>query len=114
MDGRESRITGAGRAPPLGFDVFKEREDQRHVELLEGDLRRPDAEAPSGETNQELEGIGVCLAGVRACLALARQVLAEKGAELGGERRHACAPCNRNSPASATARSKTGVASRYQ
>ena len=114
VDGGKSCIAGAGGATSFSLDVLEECKNKRRVELLDRKLGWSDAEVVGGKADQKLEGIGVGLASVRACLALTRQVFAEEGAELGGEHRHARTPRSRISPASATSRSNTGVASRYQ
>jgi hypothetical protein len=94
--------------------VFEECKDKWHIQLLDCQLERSDFEAISRKADEELKGVSISLAGVRACLALARQVLAEKFTEVVCERGHACGPRSHISPAAATSFSRIGVASRYQ
>lgn len=68
----EPCVAGAGRTPPLNLDVLEECEDERDIQLVDGELGWPDTEAASGEADQKLEGISVGFARVRTGLALAR------------------------------------------
>ena len=78
--------------PSVQPRVLEESEDKRVVQLLDRKLGWSDAEAIGGKANQELEGISIGVAGVRAGFALTRQVLTEEATEMDGEHRHAVLP----------------------
>ena len=114
VDGGQPGVAGPGRVAAFALDVPQEGQDQWRVELLDLELARFDLELARREADQELEAVGVGFAGVGACLALMRQMLAQEGGEMRSERGHdACPRCNA-SPASAICAIRIGVACRYQ
>ena len=98
----------------LLLNMFQERQDHRHVQLLDLQLGRLRPKPLPGEGDQQLEAVGVGFAGVRTGAAIAGQVLAKEGCKRWGERRHCASPRCSASPASAMWVISTGLAWRYQ
>ena len=69
---------------------------------------------PSGEADQQLEAVGIGIAGVRAGPALGRQMLAQEGSEMGRESCHGALPRCTVSLTAAIWAIRMGVACKYQ
>ena len=64
---------------------------------------------------QKLEAVGIGIARVLAGASVTREVFAQEGFDMGGNRRHGCAPPDMKiSPARAMSLRRSAVASRYQ
>jgi len=97
------------------FSRFLEkREDQRYVELLEHQRRRPGAQPRRGEGEQQAKGVRIGIAGVHAGAALPRKTLAEEGCQVVSQRRHRAPRVASDSLCAATSARSRGVACKYQ
>jgi hypothetical protein len=76
VDGGEPGVAGTGRVAPVPLKMFEKGEHKPRVEMLYLELSRLDTKAASGEAGQQLEAVGIGIAGVRAGPALGRQMLA--------------------------------------
>jgi hypothetical protein len=71
LDGGESRVAGARRVAPRGLEVIEEGEHEGHIEVLERQGRGLGAQPLGREDEEQLEGVGIGIAGMRAGLSLA-------------------------------------------
>src|SRR4051794_7220529 len=87
----------------------------REYDKLQRQRRWFDLKAVGGEHEQQLEARGIGVARVPAGAPLASESVAQERLDEGSNRRHADLPSDMNaSPAVATSRKRSAVASRYQ
>ena len=79
----QADVAAGGAATTIHLEVGQESDDERCVEMFKVKRRRSDAEAFGGEGEQQTEGIGVALAGMRAIAALHREVVAQEVGDQG-------------------------------
>ena len=97
-----------------GFQVPKEVDHQRRVDLLQVQLGWRDVETRAGEFKEQLERICIRVRRVGAGTAFEGKAVLEEGGEVWRERRHGHPPVTKRSHWSATACINSGTASRYQ
>ena len=115
LDRRKPGVAGRRGITALLLDVGQEVEHQGGVDVLEAELGGSLAQTFAGKDEQQPEGVGVSLAGVRAVAPLDRHVFAQEGGDQGGDRCHgAFPPAISASAAVAISVINSGVASRYQ
>ena len=110
----QSDVAAGRAATAIDLEVSEESHDERSVEVFEVKLRWSAAEAFGGEQEQQAEGIGVAVAGMRAIAALDGKVVAQEVGDQRCDRSHAKLPATKFSPAAAMSAIRSGVASRYQ
>ena len=123
-DGGEARVATANGVAPRALEVVEKAEDERGVEVGEGERGRGFAPRGLDEPQEKTEGVAVARDGARAGVALGPQALDEELLQHGSEarcrgdgRRHGWPPSPRWTKCSnraAVGRSKPGVAVRYQ
>ena len=112
--GRQSDVAAGRAAATIDLEVGEERDDERGIEMFKMKRRRCDAEASGGESEQQTEGIGVALAGMRAEAALHGKVVTQEVGNQWCDGSHANLPETKFSPVVAMSAINSGVASRYQ
>jgi len=115
LDGRQPDVARDGRVLAHVLEILQEGADEASVELLQCQRRWPDLELLGGEHEEQLEAQGIGVARMPTGAPLAGECLAEERFNEGSNRRHDCLPSQMNpSPAMATSRMRSAVASRYQ
>ena len=100
---------------PVPFQMLQEVQDEFGRQLLDRERATPNAKPFFGKVNELQEAAGVAIDSMLARAAIARQVLVQELAHMGGKRGHReILPRCVFSAARAISRSRTGVASRYQ
>src|SRR5215471_7347190 len=61
FDGREARVPCPSAIAPLGLEMGEKGHDQYRIEMLQTEVRRPQAQTLAGEGEQQLKRIGVAL-----------------------------------------------------
>ncbi|MNL73748.1 hypothetical protein D3C87_1992520 [compost metagenome] len=85
MDRRQPQVAGPGRDPARRLQFVEEGEDQRCIDVIQGERRGRLAQPPLHEPQQQTEGIAVRSDRVRAGLALLHQPLREEALQQPGE-----------------------------
>jgi hypothetical protein len=115
LDGRQSDIARHRRVFALVLKILHESADEAGVELLQRQRRWRDLQSLCSEHEEQLEAHGIGVARMPTDAPLAGERLVEERFDEGSNRRHDCLPSAMNpSPAVATSRMRSAVASRYQ
>ena len=115
LDGRQPDIARHRRVFAVILEMLQEGADEAGVELLQRQRRRRDLQSLRSEHEEQLEAHGIGVARMPADAPLARERLVEERFDEGSNRRHDCLPSAKNaSPAAATSRTRSAVASRCQ
>jgi hypothetical protein len=115
LDGRQSDVARHRRVFARILEILQEGADEASVELFQRQRRWPDLQSLRGEHEEQLEAQGIGVTRVPTDATLAGERLVEEHLDEGSNRRHDCLPSQMNSsPAAATSRMRSAVASRYQ
>ena len=115
LDGRQPDVARHGRVLAHILEMLEEGADQAGIDLLQRQRRWCDLQSLGGEHEEQLEAQGIGVLRVPAGAPLAGKRLAEERFDEGSDRRHDRPPSDMNpSPAAATSRMRSAVASRYQ
>src|SRR5271167_936518 len=115
LDGRQSDIARHRRVVALLLKILQEGADEASVELLQRQRRWRDLQCPCSEHEEQLEAQGIGVARMPTDAPLADERFIEERFDEGSDRRHDRLPSAMNpSPAAATSRMRSAVASRYQ
>src|SRR5271156_980848 len=115
LDGRQADIAGHRRVFAFILEILQEGADEAGVELLQRQRRWRDLQFLRSEYEEQLEAQGIGVASMPTHSPLAGERLIEERFDEGSNRRHECLPSAKNpSPAVATSRMRSAVASRYQ
>ena len=115
LDGRQPDIARLRRVFALILEILQEGADEACVELLQRQRRWRDLQSLCSEHEEQLEAQGIGVARMPTDAPLAGECLIEERFDEGSNRRHDCLPSVMNpSPAAATSRMRSAVASRYQ
>jgi hypothetical protein len=77
LDGRETEVSRPWAVGALGLEVFQKGRHQWGIELLELEIGGLDSQTRAGKGEQELERVGVSIAGVPACAAFQGKAFTE-------------------------------------
>jgi hypothetical protein len=115
LDGRQSDVARHRRVFALILEILQEGAYKACVELLQRQRRGQDLQSLCREHEEQLEAQGIGVARMPTDVPLAGECLIEERFDEGGNRRHDRLPSVTNSsPAAATSRMRSAVASRYQ
>src|SRR5271157_2972372 len=115
LDGRQPDIARHRRVLALILEMFQEGADEAGVQLLQRQRRWRDLQPLCSEHEEQLEAQCIGVTCMPADAPLAGECLIEERLDEGSNRRHDCLPSVMNSsPAVATSRMRSAVASRYQ
>jgi len=110
-----SRTLRVCRVFALILEILQEGADEAGVELLQRQRRRRDLQSLCSEHEEQPEAQGIGVTRVPTDATLASERVVEERLDEGSNRRHDCLPSQMNSsPAAATSRMRSAVASRYQ
>ena len=85
MDRGQSQVAASNAQAATGLELLQERNDQRGVDLLEGQARGRPSETLMREDQELSEGVAIGADGVRTCLALLHQALGKEAFQQGRE-----------------------------
>ena len=115
LDRRQPHVARHGRVFALVLEMLEEGTDEPRIDLLERQRRWFDLKPLGGEHEEQLEARGIGVARVPAGASLAGERVAQERLDERSDRCHADLPSIMNaSPAVATSRKRSAVASRYQ
>ena len=112
---RQPDVACLWRVPACVLQMFEECADQFRIKLLQRERRRFRPKFGRRELEQKLEAVSIRIACVLAGASVTREIITQEGFDMGGDRRHGCAPPDmKRSPAPAMSLRRSAVASRYQ
>ncbi len=114
LDRGEASVARTCTVSSRRFEIIEKGQHERHVELLYGERGGSRAKPLGRKDQQELEGVRVGVAGVRARVTLSRETLAQERRQVWREWRRRAPRRASASLRAATSTSTRGVACKYQ